>query len=45
MAPKSPKLKCKKCGAFHGGSKSPKVCPDCYAKGHRRFTAPASTWS
>jgi rubrerythrin len=27
--------KCKICGAWHGGSKSPDVCPDCWSKGHR----------
>ena len=31
----SQKFKCKVCGQIHGGVKSPNVCPDCYAKGHR----------
>ena len=32
---KSPSYICKECGAYHGGSMSPNVCPDCYKKGKR----------
>ena len=31
-AARSPTWKCTKCGAFHGGSASPTLCPQCAEK-------------
>lgn len=28
-------LRCHQCGAFHSGTMSANVCPDCYSKGFR----------